>query len=165
MMTRRILAAFTLGAMALGPAACSSEPEQPVQEELTADPAAPEGISVEEGRLTLPAVSGNPGAVYFTLGNSGDADMAIRSVSVEGAGMAMMHETMEESGMARMQDVAQVPVPAGETVSFEPGGLHVMAMDLDEALEIGEVTEVTLTFASGDKISFPAAIRAPGDAS
>jgi len=52
----------------------------------------------------------------------------------------------------------------GKTAKFEPGGNHVMAMGLDEALKAGDTTEVTLTFVGGDKVSFPATVLAAGDA-
>lgn len=163
-MKLRIFGALAVSVGTLGLAACSSEPEQEAQEELAGDPEAPEGITVDQGRLSLPAVSGNPGAVYFTVSNNGDAEMAIRSVFVEGASMAMLHQTRDEAGVTRMEEANEVEVPAGQTLGFEPGGLHVMAMDLDETMQAGDETEVTLTFASGDKVSFPAFIRAPGDA-
>ncbi len=39
-----------------------------------------------------------------------------------------------------------------------------MAMDLADTLAAGGTTEVTLTFANGDKVSFDAEIVAAGDA-
>ena len=42
----------------------------------------------------------------------------------------------------------QVPVPAGATVSFEPGGLHVMVMGLTTDLQEGDEVDFTLTFAA-----------------
>jgi hypothetical protein len=38
-----------------------------------------------------------------------------------------------------------------------------MAMELGDTLSAGGSTEVTLTFEGGDKLSFPAAIKAAGD--
>ena len=107
----------------------------------------------------LPAVAGNPGAVYFDIANSSDRDRMIRAASVEGAGSSQMHVT-EETGM---QEILQVMVKAGETVKFEPGGTHLMAMDLADTLAAGGETEVTVTFVGGDKVSFPAEVRAAGD--
>ena len=45
----------------------------------------------------------------------------------------------------------------------KPGGTHVMAMDLADTLAAGGETEVTVTFVGGDKVSFPAEVRAAGD--
>ena len=88
--------------------------------------------------------------------------MEIAAVSVAGAGMAMLHETTTQDGQARMASLRTVPVPAGGEAEFAPGGLHVMVMDLGEDLDAGGETEVTVTFANGDKASFPAAIVGPG---
>lgn len=163
---RRLGMTVPAGLAALALAACGGGQEAPQAEDVTAaswsDPDAPEGISVGDGRLTLPAVGGNPGAVYFIIRNQSDAEQTIASASVTGAGMAMLHETVTQSGQARMRGAGEVPVPAGGTVAFTPGGLHVMAMDIGGMLEEGAETEVTLTFTSGDKVSFPVTILGPG---
>lgn len=152
----RALAAASL-AMAL--TACGGEaPEEPT----VSAPEAPAGIVVENGWMALPAVAGNPGAVYFTISNSSDKQATIRSAYVAGAESAMLHETAEYSGQMDMQELISQPVMPGESVTFEPGGKHVMAMNIDGALAAGGETEVTLTFAGGDKISFPVALYAAG---
>ena len=156
----RVLATAVLTAMALLPAACSGGDEGAEQ---TADPEAPEGITVSNARLMLAPVSGNPAAVYFDIANTSGRQVMIRSASVQGAGMAMIHQTATWNLKTDMQEVFQQPVPAGETVSFAPGGLHVMANDLADTAAPGGTAEVTLTFVGGDKISFPAEVRAAGD--
>ena len=158
-MSKTIFSAVASAALALGLAGCSSEPEAPVE----AAPEAPEGISVSDGRMNLPAVAGNPASVYFTITNTSDANQMMRSANVEGAGSAAFHETAEWSGQIDMQELLQVDVPAGESVTFEPGGKHVMANDVDAALEAGGEIEVTLSFVRGDKVSFPVRLLAPGD--
>ncbi|MFC3096502.1 copper chaperone PCu(A)C [Alteraurantiacibacter palmitatis] len=146
-------------ALVMGLAACSSESEAPVE----AAPEAPEGITVTDGRMNLPAAAGNPSAVYFTITNDSAEDKMLRAVSVQGAENAMFHETSEWSGQVDMQELLQVAVPAGESVVFEPGGKHVMVFGLPEGLEPGGEVEVTLSFVRGDKVTFPARLLAPGD--
>lgn len=146
--------AIALGIAALGPTACSEAPEP-----AETGPEAPEGISVTNARLMLPAVAGNPGAVYFDVANAGTTGKMIRAASVTGAGSAMMHTTTE----AGMQETLQVMVEPGQTLKFEPGGAHLMAMNLADTVAAGGQTEVTLTFVGGDKISFPADVRAAGE--
>jgi len=159
MINNRLLAGIAAIGLALAVASCGGEAEAPVP----AAPDAPEGVTISDGRLLLPAVAGNPGAVYFTIKNSGENDVMIRATSVAGAGSAMMHQTAEWNGQVDMQELSQVAVPKGSEVVFAPGGMHVMAMDLDESLAVGGEAEVTLTFVGGDKASFPAEIRAAGD--
>ena len=150
-MTKSIRAALALAAVTLVPAACSEAPEQ-----AQTEPDAPDGISVGNARLMLPAVKGNPGAVYFDVKNDSDRNMVIRAVSVAGAANSEMHTK-------DMQMVLQTTVAPSESTKFEPGGTHVMAMDLADTVVAGGQAEVTLTFVGGDKVSFPAEVRAAGD--
>ncbi len=155
-MMKPIRIALALAVTAVFATGCSEAPEQ--TEQLTG-PDAPEGIAVTNGRMMLPAVSGNPAAVYFDVVNDGTSNRMIRAVSVEGAQNAMLHVT-DDTGM---QEVLQIAVPAGETVQFTPGGTHVMAMDLSDTVAAGGETEVTVTFVGGDKVSFPVEVRAAGE--
>ena len=150
-MTKHIRAALALAVAALMPMACSEAPEQ-----AETAPEGPEGVSVTNARLMLPAVVGNPGAVYFDIANASDRNRVIRKAEVAGAGSSTMHT-------ADMQEMTQVMVGPDQTVKFEPAGQHVMAMDLAENVTAGGKAEVTLTFVGGDKISFPADVRAAGD--
>ena len=49
-------------------------------------------------------------------------------------------------GAMSMQEVDSIPLPAGETVSLEPGGYHIMLLELAEPLEDGTTFELTLMF-------------------
>ena len=156
------------GALMAGLAACGSESETPadptVEQELAANPDMPAGIRVAEGAwLSLPAVPGNPGAVYFSMINASNSDATVVAVDVTGAGNAMIHRTVMTEGTASMTDMDEIIVPAGKTVSLRPGEMHVMAMQLDPSLEVGGETEATVIFANGDKASFPVLIRSAGD--
>ena len=50
-----------------------------------------------------------------------------------------------------------------QTVKFEPGGTHVMAMNLADTIAAGGQANVTVTFVGGDEVTFPAEVRAAGD--
>ena len=151
-MTKSIWPALALALAALGPAACGGT-DSPVD----ADETAPAGIAVTNAQLMLPAVAGNPGAVYFDVANTSDRNMVIRAVSVVGAGSAEMHT-------AEMQEMTQVMVPPGETVKFETGKQHVMAMDLADTVTAGSKADVTVTFVGGDEVTVAAEVHAAGDA-
>lgn len=165
-MRARFLGAAAMAALALFAAGCGggNETGGEAEQAATADPEAPEGIAVSDARMMLPAVPGNPAAIYFTIANTSDRPIAISGVSVQGADSAMLHTTtVGPQGTSTMGEMAQQAVPAGETVRFEPGGRHVMAGGLADTVRPGGVVEVTLTFTGGDKVSFPAAVRAAGD--
>jgi copper(I)-binding protein len=62
-------------------------------------------------------------------------------------------------GMMRMQEVDTIAVPAGATVALEPGGLHLMLIDLAKPLVAGESFTMTLTFSSGAELTVPFEVR------
>ena len=71
-MFARTFIVATLGLATLGLAACSEQPAEVEQ--------APEGVAgltVDNARVVLPAVSGNPAAVYFDVTYEGDADATL----------------------------------------------------------------------------------------
>ena len=144
-------------ALGLGAVALAGCDQNPAEEEVAAAP-----LTASEGKLFLPAVSGNPGAVYFKLENPGDRAISVRKAEVEGAGSAELHDYMEYDD-TEMGSIGVVTVQPGETVSFEPGGKHVMAFDLSPDLKTESVTSVTLTMAGGKTMSFDVDVL-PADA-
>lgn len=157
-MRMKALAAAALAMATIGLAACGSE-----QAPTETAPEAPEGIAVTNARLILPAVKGNPGALYFDIANTSAANAMIRSASIQGAGSTVFHQMGTWNNQPSMDELLSIPVNAGQTVKLEPGGIHVMAMDLADTVVAGGKTEATLTFVGGDKISFPADVHAAGD--
>jgi periplasmic copper chaperone A len=63
------------------------------------------------------------------------------------------------SPMMRMQPVDEIPVPAGATVVLEPGGLHIMMLDLAAPLEVGSTIELVLTFEQAGDVVVTAEVR------
>lgn len=149
----------------LAVAACdraAAPPEATASTAAATEPETKPGLALSGGRLVLPAVQGNPGAVYFALSNGSDKPVAIAAVDVAGAGMAMLHETMEEGGHSTMGEMKDPAVAPGQTLTLAPGGRHVMVFDVPATLKPGGTVEMTLTFDGGDKLSAPLAIEAPG---
>ncbi|MFM5950555.1 MAG: copper chaperone PCu(A)C [Novosphingobium sp.] len=149
--------AAALSLAALGACDGAKQAEKP---EATKAPEGKPGISVADGKLILPAVSGNPGAAYFALDNQSANTVSIAAIAIAGVGKTEVHQTMGGS----MKPVDRIDVEPKITLKFEQGGLHVMAFDVEPRLEVGQTTELTITFADGDKVSAPLKIEAMGTA-
>jgi len=137
----------------LGLGGCHAHPAKPV-----ATP--PATITITGARLVLPAVKGNPAAAYFTLANTGQADATLTQVIVADAQSTMMHETVGGD----MRPLARVTIPGGGSVSFAPGGKHVMVFGIGRSLVAGHVGKFTLRFGDGQVLAVPAEIKATGTA-
>jgi copper(I)-binding protein len=99
------------------------------------------------------------GAVYFTVQNNGQEADRLVSAASDVAGTVQVHETTMVDGTAQMGEVDGVDVPAGGSVTFEPGGYHVMLMEIPEPLQVGSSIDVTLTFEGAGEVTVPAEIR------
>lgn len=158
-MKSSILAAAALSVAALGLVSCGDNAsEQPAE-----TPEGVPGLTVTNARLVLPPVEGNPAAVYFDLAYEGDRNLALTRAHVQGAESATLHEYGEWNKQVQMQEMLPLVLRKGDKVVFEPGAKHVMAMGVSPALQPGGTTEVTLTVSGGDKTTFDAEIRGPGE--
>ncbi|MDH4050732.1 MAG: copper chaperone PCu(A)C [Rubrivivax sp.] len=73
------------------------------------------------------------------------------SVSTPVAGVVEIHEMSMEGNTMRMRALPNgLPLPAGQTVSLQPGGYHVMLMDLKQTLNAGDQVPVTLLVEAND---------------
>lgn len=97
-----------------------------------------------------PTAPGAPtGAVYLTLHNSGEAEVALMGVESTVATESEIHRTVMKDGMMSMLPVAGVIVAPNETVELQPGGLHIMLTGLHHPLVMGEEFPITLRFMGG----------------
>ena len=56
----------------------------------------------------------------------------------------------------KMRRVDALPLPAGETVTLEPGGYHVMLLDINRPLKAGEEVGLVLVIEqSGKRVELP----------
>ena len=100
-----------------------------------------------------PTPRGMPmGVAYFTLENRGSVEDALLSASTPVAARVEFHQTTLSEGVARMRSLAQVQLPAGRTVKVEPGGIHLMLVELKQPLEAGTQVPLTLVFRDAGEI-------------
>jgi copper(I)-binding protein len=113
----------------------------------------PAGVTVGAAYMTIESAAGDQ-----LVGALVPSDIAAtvelhETVAGEGQDAAEMegHETAATEGTGTamtMRQVSDVELPSGVAVAFEPGGLHVMLIDLAGPLESGSSFELTLMFAT-----------------
>ena len=157
-MTKSFFVGLALGTATLGLSACGGG----ASEEAAAPDGVP-GLSVANARMVLPAVEGNPAAIYLDLSYDGDRTPAVNRVVVDGAESAVMHEMGEWDGKMEMMEMLPIVMKKGDTVKFEPGAKHIMVEGLSPELQAGGTTEATIVIAGGDKLRLPVRIQAAGD--
>ncbi|MFP5486746.1 MAG: copper chaperone PCu(A)C [Acidimicrobiia bacterium] len=157
---------FLLPVAALAVAACGSDDE---------------AVSIEGAWARTSAAGQTTGAIYFEITTAETDTLLAASVPSSVAAAAEIHEVvpadssgemdgdmgdddmdMGDGGMdigdGEMAMVMQelesgLPLPAGETVTLQPGGYHVMLLDIAEPFEVGDEIELTLDFAEADDLT------------
>lgn len=112
-------------------------------------PAWAANVSVTDAwaRATMPGqqVSG----AYMQIRS--DADARLVSVSSPAVPRVEMHEMKMDGDVMRMREMKAIDLPKGKTVSLEPGGFHIMLMNLPKPIAAGDVIPLILTVESGGK--------------
>lgn len=90
--------------------------------------------------------TGPVGAGYMTVTNTGTTADRLLSIEADFPQVSL-HESIVQNDIASMRAVESILILPGETVTFAPGGLHVMFMGLGgDPFEIGEKIPATLVF-------------------
>ena len=89
-------------------------------------------------------------AGYASIENLSKEVITITGVSAEVAGHTSLHETRIERDRSTMRPVAQLSIKAGERISLQPGGLHIMLMKLSESLTDGQSIDICLELENND---------------
>lgn len=157
--TRR---AALAAAVLLPLAACSSDPSDGSE---TGGAASDGGGTSAEG-LTLvdpwvKAAEEGMTSAFGTLTNATGRDLQLIAASTPSAGTVELHETTGDGsgGMSMQEKEGGFPVPDGGELVLEPGGDHLMLMDLAALLRPGDEVELTLQCEDGTELVVIATVK------
>ena len=76
------------------------------------------------------------------------------------AGSVEIHSMQLENNIMTMQKLESLDLPAKQTVKLEPGGLHIMLLDLKKSLKPGDIVPLGLTLQRADRSKTVVEVRA-----
>lgn len=83
------------------------------------------------------------------------------AASSPAAGVVEIHEMSMSGNVMKMQAIPELALPAGKTVVLEPGGYHVMMMELKQQMKDGDIVPLTLVVEGKDGKRETIDIKAP----
>ncbi len=96
-------------------------------------------------RATLP--NARSGGGFMTISNAGTAPDRLIGAATGNAVRSEIHQMKMEGDMMKMNQVeGGLEIPAGDSVTLEPGGYHVMLMGLKQPLVADQCLDLTLSF-------------------
>jgi len=118
-----------------------------------------DSLTVTDERIGEP--TGPNAAMYFTV-ESDTADRLL-GASTPVATSVQIHETvMDDHGAMGMHALQSLDVPADTEVVLEPGGMHLMLIDV-ERLSVGERVEVVLDWENAGEMKLEVEVVEPDD--
>lgn len=140
-----------------------------VTEPINAKPDLPPSPVVvkEDGWVRWVPPTSRNSAAYFTVENPSLADDILVSASTPRARVAELHKIVEVGLAKSMQHVDGVVIGGATRLELNPGGYHLMLIDLTSPLQEGEKIPLTLEFKRSGKIevNFPVLMMYSGDQS
>jgi copper(I)-binding protein len=116
------------------------------------------GDLVIEAPWTRAAGANGNGAGFMRITNR---DRLV-SAATDAARVIELHTHIHDGGVMRMRPVPDIPIPAGATVTLQPGGLHVMLIGLTAPLAQGGRVPLTLRFARAGEVRVVLDVQAAG---
>lgn len=99
-------------------------------------------------------------AMFGELTNTSDKDITLVSGTSDSAPKVELHEVVTKDGKQVMQQKeGGFVVPAGKSITLQPGGDHIMLMDLAAPMTVGTEVLLTLTDADGTEHMFTGTAR------
>ena len=116
-------------------------------------------ITITDAWARPGTVKGNS-AIYMKILNGSQFRDSLEVVSSPAAGLTELHETYEtQDGMMGMRPAGNTSIPARSITNLEPGGLHIMLMDLMRDLSPADTLELSLTFSKGGNQTFSIPVK------
>lgn len=120
-------------------------------------------IRISESWARPSPPSARAGAAYMQVHNTGSTDDSLVEAFTPIAAVTELHTHIMDGDVMRMRRVDAIDVPAESLVRLEPGGLHVMLIDLQSPLMEGDSIPLMLRFAEAGEITIHVAVRQPRD--
>ncbi len=99
-------------------------------------------------------------AGYMTIENRSSETMVLTGVSSEHFKRIEIHRTEMHGDMMKMVQQEELGIPAGGTVSLQPGSYHLMLVGPESVPRKGETVSLVLHFDNGQILNINSPVRA-----
>jgi copper(I)-binding protein len=110
---------------------------------------ADETVTVTHAWMRTTAPGQRVAGAYLEISSAAPSKLVAASSPV--AGSVEIHSMRLENGIMTMRQLESLELPAKQTVKFEPGGLHIMLLDLKKSLKLGDKIPLRLTLQRADR--------------
>ena len=118
-------------------------------------------VSVQNPYVRLAPPNAPATGAFMVIKNNGDKDVKVLKADNPVSRVTELHTHLNEGGVMKMRPVPAIEVKAKGEAVLQPGGLHVMMIDLKAPMKEGDVVPITLTFDDGSSKQIDAKVVRP----
>ncbi|PKO89634.1 MAG: hypothetical protein CVU16_11750 [Betaproteobacteria bacterium HGW-Betaproteobacteria-10] len=108
--------------------------------------AAADQVSVDNPYVRLAPPNAPATGAFMVIKNNGDKEIKVLKADNPVSRVTELHTHLNEGGVMKMRPVPGIDIKAKGEAVLQPGGLHIMMIDLKAAMKEGDVLPITLTF-------------------
>ena len=119
------------------------------------------GITVSDSYLVVFGKNAKSGAGYFVVSNKNSSALILNEVRAD-FGVAMLHKTVvNKKGIAKMKHLKNIVVPSNGSMKLEPGGAHIMFINIETELNEAKKYPITLIFEGQGALDVDFTLKSP----
>ena len=122
---------------------------------------AADNITVQDPYVRLAPPNAPATGAFMVIKNSGDKDVKVLKADNPASRVTELHTHLNENGVMKMRPVPAIEVKAKGQAVLQPGGLHVMMIDLKAPMKEGDIVPITLSFDDGSSKQVDAKVVRP----
>lgn len=107
-------------------------------------------VAVKDAWVRAPVPGAEVAAAYMTL--EATAPVALVGAGSPAAKAVEIHSMSMKNGVMEMRQVPSLEIRPGQPAKLQPGGLHLMMIDLTRPLKVGDKVEINLHFSGGKNV-------------
>ena len=122
-------------------------------------------VTVKDAWVRLPPPGAEIAAAYLTF--EATQPLSLSSAKSPAAAAVELHSMSMKNGVMEMRHLSTLDLKPGKPVTLEPGGLHLMLINLKKPLKAGDKVRLVLSFKQGKRsaetLSVQATVKAAAD--
>lgn len=154
-------AALTLvlaGCSADNEAATATESASSAASSVSSEATATDGITLSDAYIKEKPAEKEMTGIFGTFKNNTDKEVALTGFKLEGLPEDVKFEIHDTKDGA-MFPVKELKIPAGGELKLQPGGQHLMVMNIKEAMEAGAEYKLVVEFSDGSTVTQTVPVR------
>jgi len=123
--------------------------------------AAADQIEVHQPYVRLAPPNAPAAGAFMVIRNTGSKDVKVVKADNPASRLTELHTHLNEAGVMKMRQVPNIEIKAGGEALLQPGGLHIMLIDLKAPMQEGDSVPITLGFDDGSSKQVDAKVMRP----